>query len=258
MIGNMRLESRYWVSLLIVCLLWSGGCVNSKKLSVSSENEADVYYDRGIAVLESQKQHGVVVWLMTPQISDELIGIPSLYVGVVNGGEGAIEFSTDKIRSYSGDARVRLYSVQDLESRLHHNTTFLSYASELQEPSIIDVEAKTEAGEVDEAGYPATGKQGFIKSKNPRGSTIYNPRTNTTIITPPAIRSYLGVNINSYNSTITNDLPVMLRKAQIDPREMVLGVIKLYSEDIQANKKLGLVLSVGDEIHEFYFDVDKS
>jgi len=211
-----------------------GGCALTKTLTVSPASAIQPVYRQGRLVLQSQKKNGVEVEVLTRQFSDQTDALPSFFVAVRNGGEVEVEFSLENITTYSGESRVRVYTVEELEKRVRSE-------GEAEAAAV----AANEAAQLKDAAMSRQTTSRNLKD-NPVAWTMTKAQGNA--------RNGMDQSGSSRNQQ-PNDLTGMLMRSTVRPRETVGGTIKLHAEDIRSGQPLRLVVAIGGEVHEFMFDV---
>jgi len=217
----------------------------------------DATYEQGVAILKSEKTHGVVLRILSTSFSNETRELPALLVGFANGSDHSIDFSTQNISCRSGDRVVKVYTFDELETKIKREAALLAFAlamnSASQSMAASMPQQTYSSGTVSaygSGGYAHGSYSGYSTTYNPAASAAAQAQINAnTMNMMTAVASSRNIQLNSLSS--------LLRRNTVSPGEFVSGVVKLHAEDIVAGQPLRLVVSLGSEQHEFIFDISK-
>jgi hypothetical protein len=243
--------------VVMLCVLAFSGCATTRTLSVSKVNTSPAKFEQGVAVLASQKKHGVVVRLLTPEFSRETNSLPAFYVAFLNGGETPIDFSTANVIAESGSAPVKVFTYEQLAKRVKSEANRMAIAM-----------AMSSASQSMAAAAPQTAYSSGTVQTYGRGAPSYGNYSGTTTTYNPAATAAAQAQINANSMaamsaiTASRDAQLagmgdVLRRNTVAPGEIVGGIVKLDAVDIKPKSLLALVVKVSDEEHVFAFDVDR-
>ncbi len=234
----------------VACVL--AGCTSSGTLAPSRANPSPAIVEHGRALLRSSKTHAVAVVLLTPQYEARMSALPAFLVVAANGGETPLPFSPGNVRAFSGDTEVKLYTYRELAWRIN-------LAAERQAETI----GENAAADFMEA-HSSQVAQSHTFDLPAITTGRFQPTTATPVVDPALatvalnqmVKTSQGV-AESITAPQLDQLEGLLRENVIEPGQRAGGMVKLHPEDIKSGLPLKLVVSIGDEKHEFLFDAGK-
>jgi hypothetical protein len=228
-----------------------GGCTTTRTLSVSPANPTAATSDQGVQCLRSVKGNAVTVWLLTPEFRTDLreFDPPAFRVLVRNNGDKAFDFSPVNVTASSGENSVHVFTREeycrainrheDTSLQAAHQRTALQKApSEELLASMSSRDALLSAGSSGQQMNDFSGNQG---SDSP------------TKIEKAAADERAAINLRREN--LLDEARLMLVQHTVAPGLMAGGIVKLDPARIRRGRPLKLVVTAGDEAHEFVFEV---
>lgn len=248
-------------SRIVFLLTFSGlllsGCVSTKSITVSDASPVRATYEQGTAVLKSQKTNGVVLRVLTAEFTKETNALPSFYVAISNGGDKEIDFSTTNLAAFSGKERVRVYTFEELQKKINREAAMMAFALAMNSASQSIAASMPQTTYSSGSAY-ASGTGGYARATYSGTTTTYNPAA------AAAAQAQINAQTMNQMSMVAsardiqlNNTGSILKRNTVPPDAFAGGVIKLHAEDIRDGQPLKLIVSLGDETHEFVFDIGK-
>lgn len=245
------------VTQAALIILLSAGCVSRSRLSVSESSPIRPRYSQGVATLLSEKKNSVVVRLLSPEFTIETHSLPSFYVGMVNGMDVAVDFSTENIKAFSGEKSVRVYTYDEIEKRIKREAAWTAFAVALNGASQSMAASMPQTTQTT-GSVTSSGPGGYSTGTYTGTTTTYNPAA--TASANARIQANTRDQLESIASSASaqvNNAQAMLRRNTVGIYESTGGIVKLHAEDIKRGRPLRIIVQVGEESHEFLFTVEK-
>lgn len=195
------------------------GCATSNRLAFSGNPPG--------AERVSEKKHRVTLQLQTPQFSRKIDELPTFRISVMNRSEVPVGFGPASIAAKSGDAMVALYSAAELEHAIAAEAKYEGVAAEVRGTSKIQ---STNLG----LPYASPGRPAILAQMD--------ALTERTAVRQAEMKRRAQLRLLVY----PNSIP---------PGGTFGGLVKFHAEQIAPGRPLVITVTVGDERHEFVFDV---
>jgi hypothetical protein len=164
--------------------------------------------------------------LLTSVFSNETHQLPTFAVTVANRGTEPVILTRGNLRVFSGDQRVRIYTADQLTTR-------------------IDSEAKEKAD-----AYTGRQAEVFLQSD----ATRVDPSAALANLEAAKRANLAGKNRTGREEQL-RALANLLDHVKIAPNASGGGVARLHEPDIQSGKPLKFMVAIDNEIYAFTFDV---
>jgi hypothetical protein len=207
--------------------------------------------------MKSEKKNTVIVRLLTSEFSNDTRGFPAFYVAALNGTDQPFDFSPANVKAFSGEATVFVFSYEEMQKRIKHEAAMQALAVALNGASQSMAASMPQqtytsgnAYGYGNGGYAHANYSGVTTSYNPGATAAANAQINAST------QAQMSMVASARNARL-GEMEDMLRRNTLVPGAVSGGVVRLKAPNIKDGKPLRLVVTLGDERHEFVFQAGR-
>lgn len=235
-------------------VLLGGGCTSTQTLSLAPANPAAATLDRGVQRLQSAQKNVVSVWLLSPKFRTEQyqFNLPAFWIQVSNSSGQACDFSTGSVIVSSGGKSVHVFTYEEYCRAINSHADYL-----------LRRIAERTAAQTERIDPPPASIATYdpLLSRGADGQLMqdFSMYQNGSFIGDSAsIEETANQNrgaIEHWRKGMLDQAQFMLAQHRVASGTKADGIIRLDPAQISPGQPLKLVVTLGDETHEFVFAV---